>query len=206
VAVVSRGVRSGSTLPFVFASDETARRIARLPRGSASFWVLDLERPSCAASVAGTLAALPGLDAAPREALVESTRRYWLATTGVGASLGFVALMGLVVGGVVVGQTLFTMVRDHERELATLRALGARRLELAGFVAWQAALLGAGGVALGVLLSAGLRQLARGTKLTIVLPPSTALLGTAALALMCLLASALAARRAMTIDPAEVFA
>ncbi len=206
VAVVTHAIRSSSTLPYLFTTPESARRMSGMPADSTNVWLVDLQNPACAASVAGSISAVPGLQAMSRAAFKARTERYWLTSTGVGASLTYVAIMALVVGTMIVGQTLYSLAGDHARELATLRALGRRRRELFGFVGWQAALLAVTGIGLGYAISAAVRVLSRGTKLTIVLPPEAALLGIGALLAMCLFASLLGARRVMTLDPAMVFA
>jgi putative ABC transport system permease protein len=206
VAVLSRGIRSGSTFPFIFADPPTARRLARLPDGATTFWLVDLHQPSCAGEVIAEIERSPGLMAMTRAQATAMTGKYWLETTGVGAALTFVAVMGLIVGTVIVGQTLYAMVRDRERELATLRALGATARELAAFVAWQAGILAVVGITLGYGASAVLRDLARTSRLMIVLPPSSAALGVGLLVAMCCAASALGIRRVVKLDPAIVFA
>jgi putative ABC transport system permease protein len=205
VALVSRGTRSGSTLPFVFADVTTARRLAGVPDGAASFWLLDLRDPSCAAGVIAAVGRAPGLQAVERQAFSRATEAHWLEKTGIGAALSFVAALGLFVGGVVVGQIQFALVRRHERELATLRALGAGRGELARFVLWQAGFLAAGGVALGAGASALLGELARSTRLTLMLPSGSIALALGLLAAMCAVSCGAALRRALRIEPASVF-
>ena len=61
--------------------------------------------------------------------------------SGAGAALAFSALFSLVIGIVIVGQTLYSITREHLKELATLKAMGASRGELVGFVSWQASFL-----------------------------------------------------------------
>ena len=53
--------------------------------------------------------------------------------------LAFSALLGLAVGAIVVGQTLFSLTEGRLRELATLKAMGASDREVLAFIGWQAA-------------------------------------------------------------------
>ena len=67
------------------------------------------------------------------------TSHYWVIGSGAGATLAFhEALLGFIVGLVVVGQTLYSLTESRSRELATLKAMGASGRELAAFVLWQA--------------------------------------------------------------------
>ena len=49
------------------------------------------------------------------------TRFYWLFTTGAGLAVLLAALLGLVVGVVVVAQTIYATTMDHIREYGTLK-------------------------------------------------------------------------------------
>ncbi len=82
--------------------------------------------------------------------------------SGAGSALAFTAVLGLVVGVVIVGQTLYAVTREHMRELATLKALGASDWEIVGFVAWQAGLLAFVGGGIGLLQSLLVRAGSRG--------------------------------------------
>ncbi len=206
VAGTSTGIRSGATMPFVFADPASARRLARLPDGSVTAWLLDLEDPACAPAVIAQIDRHPGLQAMTGADASARGQRYWLKTTGIGSALIFVAVLGLIVGTVIVGQTLFSLVRERERELATLRALGFSSKELAGFVAWQAGLLCVFGIGGGTWISMIICEQASTSRLMMVLAPRTVASGAALLVLMCVVASIVGVRRVMKLDPAIVFA
>src|SRR6185295_9798333 len=53
------------------------------------------------------------------------TRFYWMFTTGAGVAVLLAALLGLVVGVVVVAQTIYATTMDHLKEYGTLKAMGA---------------------------------------------------------------------------------
>src|SRR5262249_32356944 len=77
------------------------------------------------------------------------TMSYWMLQTGLGVTVVVTAVLGLVVGAVIVSQTLFAITQDHLPEHALLLALGFSRGQLAGVVLAQSLVLGAGGTALG---------------------------------------------------------
>jgi putative ABC transport system permease protein len=132
------------------------------------------------------------------------TRRFWVESSGVGAVLELGALLSLVVGMVVIAQTLSAITRSHLRELGTLKALGATSAELIRFVAWQAALL----AVVGGLLALGLAYLLRSwllrMGLEIVLSAEVVAIGLTAIVAMCALASVGSMRTVLALDPAEV--
>ena len=53
------------------------------------------------------------------------SRNHWLFSTGAGFALIAGAILGLVVGTVIVAQTLYASTKDHIAEFATLRAIGS---------------------------------------------------------------------------------
>ena len=53
------------------------------------------------------------------------SRSFWLFGTGAGAALFAGALLGMIVGTVIVAQTLYSSTKDHMNEFATLRAIGS---------------------------------------------------------------------------------
>ena len=53
--------------------------------------------------------------------------KQWLFRTGAGLALIGGAILGSLVGTVIVAQTLYSSTKDHIHEFATLRALGSSR-------------------------------------------------------------------------------
>src|SRR5205823_3515757 len=71
------------------------------------------------------LSRLRDVDVFTSSELSWQTRFYWMLTTGAGMTLIIAALMGLIVGVVVVAQTIYAATIDHLPEFGTLKALGA---------------------------------------------------------------------------------
>lgn len=205
VAAVTDGIRAFTLAPYVFAELETARRLALLGSDQAIFWVLDLERPECASDVIAAVARHPDLDAHPTAEFGHMTEEYWVAGSGAGTALGFSALLGLVVGVVIVGQTLYAVTKEHLRELATLKAIGASPLELVRFVGWQAAFLAIVGGGLGLAMAFAVKSAAVDAGLTIVLSGPVLALGIGAVIAMCTVASLGSVRAVLSLQAAEVF-
>ena len=64
---------------------------------------------------------------------------YWGSTTPIGYVFGFGAIMGLIVGGVIVYQILFADVSEHLAEYATLKAFARDELGVDDLQAWDTA-------------------------------------------------------------------
>ena len=69
---------------------------------------------------------------------------YWLFQTGAGSALIAGAALGMIVGVVIVAQTLYSSTKDHLNEFATLRALGASAGYIHKVILFQAMMLGRG--------------------------------------------------------------
>jgi putative ABC transport system permease protein len=205
IAGITRGIRSFALYPFLFTGVDNARQLSRLSDGQAHYWVADLEDASCAQTVIASVEAHPDLDARTTESFAALTESYWVFGSGAGAALAFSALFSLVIGAVIVGQTLYSITREHLRELATLKAMGASRRELIGFVSWQASFLGVVGGAIGLGMALGLRGGLSSQGIEIVLSPAVLLLSAGAVFAMCGLASVPSARKVLSLEATEVF-
>jgi putative ABC transport system permease protein len=141
-----------------------------------------------------------------REEFIEREVTYWTTTTPVGFVFGFGAIMGLIVGGVVVYQILFADVSQHMREYATLKAMGYSNAELSAVVLQEAAILAVLGFVPGLLVALGLYELTaeairQPLEMTFVLSVLVLLLTLA----MCSLSAFVALRKVRSADPAEIF-
>jgi putative ABC transport system permease protein len=147
----------------------------------------------------------PKLQARTTAQFQASTEDYWVWGSGAGMALGFGAVLGLLVGCVIVAQTLYALTKEHLKELATLKAIGASRGEILRFVAWQAAFLAFSGGAIGVGLAFGVQALGARAGLAMVLSPDVVITGVGLVAAMCAGASITSVRAVLRLDPAEVF-
>src|SRR5204862_105848 len=68
------------------------------------------------------------------------SRSFWLFGTGAGAALFAGALLGVIVGTVIVAQTLYSSTKDHLSEFATLRAMGSSNRYIYNVIIYQALL------------------------------------------------------------------
>jgi len=204
VAAVTEGIRSFTLNPYLFTSLTNARRLVNLSENQAMYYTIDLAEPGCAADLVQWMKGQPDVRLLDTAGWIRKTEDYWVGGSGAGTALGFSALLGLIVGGVIVGQTLYSMTKEHLLELATLKALGARPAELAGFVLWQVAVLATVGGATGFAIALGLKRLLAQAGLTVVLSPYTVGLGAAATLAMCLLASITSLRALFKVETAQV--
>jgi len=131
---------------------------------------------------------------------------YWTTTTPVGFVFGFGAIMGLIVGCVVVYQILFADVSQHLREYATLKAMGYSNAELSAVVLQEASILAVLGFVPGLLVALGLYEFtAEAIRQPLEMTPALGALVLLLTLAMCGLSAFVALRKVRTADPAEVF-
>ena len=150
----------------ILASLDTARRLRDAADSDPrmTYYVAKLHDPAAAAAVSARL----NLDG-PRHGFQVWTRSefsqhavgFWMLETGAGLGVLFMSAVVCVVGVVITSQTLMAAVAGSVDEYATLHALGVGLRELRRGVLEQAAWVGAGGLLVGALGSAGALLLAR---------------------------------------------
>lgn len=204
VAAVTQGIRSFTLMPYMFTSITNARRLMGLVEGQAHFFAVGLQKPECADDVKRWMAQQRDVSLVTRADWMQRTERYWVGGSGAGLVLAFTAILGLIVGAVIVGQTLYSMTKEHLPELATLKALGATPWELAGFVLWQVSLLAVLGGGIGLAIAYILRGVMARSGLNVMLEPSTLSLGVFATLVMCAVASIASLRTVFKVEAATV--
>ena len=137
---------------------------------------------------------------------VQREKNYWNSTTPIGYVFAFGAIMGFVVGAIIVYQILFADVSEHLHEYATLRAIGYRNRFVSGIVLQQAVILAVFGYLPGVAVAYWLYgKAAAATHLPLNLTPERALAVFVMTLGMCAVSGLMAVRKVRRLDPAEVF-
>jgi putative ABC transport system permease protein len=133
------------------------------------------------------------------------TRYYWMFTTGAGVALLLAAVLGLVVGFVVVAQTIYATTVERLREFGTLKAMGAPNSYVYKVIIQQAAISAVVGYLLAALVSGAVVSAGRHGGAAIVVPWQLWLAMFFITLLMCVSAAAVSIQRVMRLDPAMVF-
>ena len=133
------------------------------------------------------------------------TQYYWMFSTGAGVALLLAAGLGLVVGMVVVAQTLYATTMDHLPEFATLKAMGAPNSYIYRIITLQAALSAVVGYSAGMALSLAAAHASRHGDALVLIPFEFAAAMFAITLVMCLGASFISINKVTRIDPLVVF-
>ena len=138
--------------------------------------------------------------------LEEAEMNYWRHNTSFGIIFGLGVLVGLVVGGIIVYQILYSDVTDHLAEYATLKAMGYGDGFVVAIILQESLILALLSFAPSLLLSLGLYGfLARSTSLMVVMTASRAVLVFVFTLGMCAISGWLATAKLRRLDPAEIF-
>ena len=131
---------------------------------------------------------------------------YWKHNTSFGVIFGLGVLVGLVVGGIIVYQILYSDVSDHLAEYATLKAMGYGDGFVVSIILQESLILALLAFAPSLLLSLGLYGfLARSTSLMVVMTTQRAVIVFVFTLGMCAISGWLATAKLRRLDPAEIF-
>src|SRR6266550_5930626 len=126
VVAITDGIRSFTTTPYIFVDLKDARTYTGTPPDRANNLLVRLNNGADRENVLQTLRAQIGnAEVLTTDEFRSRSRSFWLFGTGAGAALFAGALLGVIVGTVIVAQTLYSSTKDHLNEFATLRAMGS---------------------------------------------------------------------------------
>jgi putative ABC transport system permease protein len=207
LTTVTTGIRGFTTLPYVFASLATARSLLDAAPNQSSYVMVRVANGVDVDAVKKSLTfRLPNAEVLGHEEFRVRSVDQWMFSTGAGAALIGGALLGIIVGIVIVAQTLYSSTKDHINEFATLRALGASSGYIIKVILMQAVLSAVIGYMLGMTLSLIVVQATRSIPEVLVLMTPKLAFGLFLLTVgMCILAALGAIFKVTRIDPAVVF-
>ena len=205
VIAMTTGIRSFTTSPIVFADLRTAR--SYLPLGdSAVTYILVKVAPGVSTElVKQRIDALPHLAAYTTHEMSKRTRLYWSSRTGVGAGFFTTAVLGVIVGFVVVGQILYSGTLQYLREYGTLKAMGARNSMVVRVILAQAMISAGLGFVVGGVMAVGMRSAMAHANLSVALFPGLYAATLVVTIAMCSFAALLSIVKVLRLDPASVF-
>ena len=206
VAGFTQGIRSFTTSPYVFTSLSNARGYAHLAEDQVTYFVVKAAAGVDVEELRARLARrLPHAEVLTRQAFARRTQVYWMIETGAGMALAVAAIMGVIVGVVVVSQTIYATTMDHLREYGTLKAIGASNFFVSSLIVRQAAWVGTIGYGLGMLASLLPVRLSQTQPAAILLPWELAGFMFVLTLVMCVAASLTSINKVMRTEPALVF-
>jgi putative ABC transport system permease protein len=206
VRAVTNGIRSFTTTPYVFTTLDRARAFTGTAANKATYFLVRVAPGADVESVRRRLKAnLSDVDVLTAAEFRDRSRSFWLFGTGAGFALFAGALLGMIVGTVIVAQTLYSSTKDHINEFATLRAIGSSGIYIHKVIICQALI----SAIIGFCLAAAMGLLAvaatANTALPIVMTPTLTLVLFFLTLAMCVVSAIAAILQVTRIDPVMVF-
>jgi putative ABC transport system permease protein len=206
VVAITDGIRSFTTTPYIFVDLKNARTYTGTPPDRANNLLVRLNDGADREKVLQAVRAqVTGAEVLTTDEFRSRSRSFWLFGTGAGAALFAGALLGVIVGTVIVAQTLYSSTKDHLNEFATLRAMGSSNGYIYNVIIYQALLNAVIGFCIASGIGAIVVQMTAKSALPIVIT-AWLMAALAALTVVMCVASAIGAIvRVVRIDPATVF-
>ena len=206
VVALTDGIRSFTTTPYVFVDAKNARGFTGTPGDRASDLLIrlkpDADRDTVVQAVRGQVG---DAEVLTTDEFRKRSRSFWLFGTGAGAALFAGALLGVIVGTVIVAQTLYSSTKDHLNEFATLRAMGSSNGYIYHVIIYQALINAVVGFAIASGIGALVVQMTAKSALPIVITNWLVAALAALTVVMCVTSALGAIFRVVRIDPAAVF-
>ena len=148
---------------------------------------------------------MPYNDVWTKQEWADRSRSYWVVNTGLGLNMVLTVFLGVLVGVVVVAQTLYTSTMEHLKEFGTVKAIGGSNGDIYKILGEQAVISAIAGFAVGTIMAFGMRPLMAKADLHLIIPQQFLAIVLVGTVVMCLAASMLSFKKIAGIDPALVF-
>jgi len=192
--------------PYVFTEYNDAARYLGLGREETFFLTVGIAPGQDVQTVKRSLQSeLPEVDVWTRQEFSRRAELFWIGKTGAGGALLTAAILGFLVGLVIVSQNIYATTMEHIEEFATLKAIGASRGFIQRVVLSQALSSGIAGSILGLVATYPAINAVRGS-IPWIFTPWWLPLGMIGVGLlMCAAASLISVRKAVRVEPGRVF-
>jgi putative ABC transport system permease protein len=205
IAGFTQGIVGFLVTPYVFTSIDRAANFLGRGSDAASYFLVKLDSGADPKAVCQRIRErLPDMEAYTRDEYAAISIKYWMSRTGLGISFGAATALGLVVGLIIVGQTLYASVLDRLVEFGTLKAIGAQERQVRAMIFQQAFTLALVGSAIGLVCVLIIQSVFSTPRAPIAIPWYIAAGSCLVVTAVCLVSSLLPYLRIRSIDPAMV--
>lgn len=202
------GIKSFTTAPIIFiAYNRLARFFDQIGWHNQTAFIVAKVRPGVNAEDAARAlrALLRDNDVFTKNQFILKTVNYWTVQTGMGMAFFLTAILAMVIGATIVGQTIYASTLEHLREYGTLKAIGARNNEIYQVILTQAALSAVAGYLLASVLALLLKPAIDSAGVPLYLSPMLFLVLFFVILGACLASAYFSVGRIRTLDPVTVF-
>jgi putative ABC transport system permease protein len=206
VVAVTNMIRSFTTAPYVFTTLQRARAFIGAPADADTYELVQVSSKADVKSIQALLSDKLGSAEVITPAQFRTlSLSQWLYGTGAGAALILGTILGIIVGAVIVAQTLYSSTKDHINEFATLRAIGSSALYIHEVILCQAVLSAVIGYCIAATVGLIIAWITATAAVPVAMTPML-MLGLFVLTIaMCVFSAISAIIKVTRIDPAIVF-
>jgi putative ABC transport system permease protein len=202
----TRGIRTFTTSPAVFTSFKNAQTYRGLPENQMIYLLVKAKQGADVLKLKENLSSsLKEVEVYTTEEFSTRTQDYWMFGTGAGVTVLIAAALGLIVGVVVVAQTIYSATMDHLKEFGTLKAMGASNGYIYRVIIKQAIVSAIIGYVVGISIALAAVFISQQGQTAIVLPTPVVIVLFVMTLSMCIGASLISINKVTHLDPAMVF-
>jgi putative ABC transport system permease protein len=203
----THGAKSFTTTPISFADYELMQSlIPQILKNRTTYIIIKLAPGADAEAVKAEIKRrLPYNDVYTKQEWATRSRDYWVKNTGLGLNIAVTVFLGMLVGIVVVAQTLYSSTMEHIKEFGTVKAIGGSNRDIYAILGKQATIAAVAGYVVGAAMAYGMGPLVKQIDLQMVIPNQLAIAIFIGAVVMCLLAAMISFKKVASIDPALVF-
>lgn len=205
VTAFCHGILGFLVTPYVFTTFDRATTFLEQPKDECSYFLVRTAENSNIKHVQQAIKdRIPHADVLTKSQYAARSVEYWTTRTGIGISFGAATLLGLLVGMVMVGQTLYASVLDRLHEFGTLIAFGAQDRHVFQIIFFQAIALAAMGSLLGMCIVLLVQDRFSTPRAPIVIPWWLSSGACLCVTLLCLTCSLIPFFQLRKLDPAMI--
>lgn len=207
IVALTDGIRSFSQSPLVFTTLNQARTYVGAGPERLTYLLVRVRPGADVEAVrAGLKQTLDNVEVLTPAEFRDRSLDRWLMQTGAGVALIGGAILGALVGAVIVAQTLYASTNEYLTEFAMLRAIGSSSSYIYRVIIAQAAATAIAGYTIGLCGTLVVVSLSRDSPLPLVVTPGVAAVLLGLTLVIAGIAAVAAIYRVTRIDPAVVFA
>jgi putative ABC transport system permease protein len=195
------------TLPVVYTRYSQARLFAPPERSQLSAILAHAEEGQAPEEVCQRIEEQTELSALTDDSMYWKTIKYYLRSTGIPINFGITIFLGFFVGAAIAGQTFYLFIIENLKQFGSLKAMGLGNLRVVAMILAQVAVVTVIGYGIGLGLCAGFFE---ATKHQVHLAGfylmwQIGVIVGIAVSVIAVLASFLAMRKVLTLEPGVVF-
>ncbi|MBY0503844.1 MAG: ABC transporter permease [Bryobacteraceae bacterium] len=197
---------TGIGASFAFADYDYARELGKISPDQTNFGLIKVKPGADIGAVARQLAGrVPDATVLTTAELDAMMMNNLFRVTPIGIIFSALAAFGVLIGFIIVSLSIFSAVSDNLREFGTLKAVGARSLDLGLLLLAQAVAYGVLGSTIGLGVISALASVMSSGKMLILIQPWMIGATFALMTGMCCVASLISLLRLWRVEPGMVF-